>query len=151
MFAGVGPFAVLIGKRHPTVTVYAVDLNPEAYTLLKRNVLLNRVQGNVFPLLGDARQIVRTKLSSVADRVIMNLPESAIEFIDVASKTVKPTGGVVHFYGFVRRPDSVDALKDRFTAAIRASGRRVERFNSARAVRETAPYEQQVVLDARVI
>ena len=150
MFAGVGPFAVLIGKQHANVTVYAVDLNPEAYTLLKRNVLLNRVQGNVFPLLGDARQIVRTKLSSVADRVIMNLPESAIEFIDVTSKAVKPVGGVVHFYGFVRQPNSVDALKDRFAAAIRASGRRVERFNSARAVRETAPYEQQVVLDARV-
>ncbi len=30
LFAGVGPFSVLIGKRNPSVKVYAVDLNPDA-------------------------------------------------------------------------------------------------------------------------
>jgi tRNA (guanine37-N1)-methyltransferase len=151
LFAGVGPFSVLIGKRHPTAKVYALDINPDAYELLKKNVLLNRVQGNVFPMLGDARQIVHDKLAGTADRVIMNLPESASEFVDVACEAVKPEGGVVHFYGFVRLPDTVDNMKSRFADAIEKAGRRVNRFLSARAVRETAPYEQQIVLDALVI
>ena len=38
LFAGVGPFAVLIGKQCPEAKVYAVDLNPEAVELLKVNV-----------------------------------------------------------------------------------------------------------------
>ena len=35
LFAGVGPFSVLIGKRNPAAKVYAVDLNPDAVELLK--------------------------------------------------------------------------------------------------------------------
>jgi tRNA (guanine37-N1)-methyltransferase len=151
LFAGVGPFSVLIAKNHPDVNVYSVDLNPEAFALLKKNVLLNRVQNRVIPMLGDARQIVHDKLSGVADRVIMNLPESASEFVDVACEALKPMGGVVHFYGFVRQPDSADAMKRRFKEAVEKAGKKVEQFISVRTVRETAPYEQQVVLDSRVV
>ncbi len=150
MFAGVGPFSVLIGKKHPSVKVYALDINPEALVFLKKNVLLNRVQDNVFPLLGDARQIVRDRLAGVADRVIMNLPESAIEFVRASCATLKPNGGVLHFYGFVRLPNSMEAFRNCFAAEVEKAGRRVERFLSVKAVRETGPYEQQVVLDAFV-
>jgi len=151
LFAGVGPFSVLIAKRHPTAKVYAVDINPEAFVLLKNNVLINRVQDNVIPLLGDARQIVHEGLSGVADRVIMNLPESASEFIDVACEAIKPEGGVGHFYGFVRLPDSAEAMQSRFAAKVGENRRKVERFLSVREVRDTAPFEQQVVLDAFIV
>ena len=57
LFAGVGPFSVLIGKRNPTVKVYAVDLNPDAVELLNVNVRVNRVENNVYPILADAREI----------------------------------------------------------------------------------------------
>ncbi len=49
LFAGVGPFSVLIGKKNPDVRVYAVDINPEAVELLKVNVRVNRVENRVFP------------------------------------------------------------------------------------------------------
>ncbi len=52
LFAGVGPFSILIAKKNPTVKVYAVDLNPEAVDLLKVNVRVNRVENRVFPILG---------------------------------------------------------------------------------------------------
>ena len=150
LFAGVGPFSVLIAKNHEDVKVYAVDINPDAVELLKKNIRLNRVQNRVIPILGDARQIVEKKLLGVADRVIMNLPENAAEFVDVACKAVKPEGGVVLFYGFVRLPDSVEDMKKRFEESVEKTGRKVERFLSARTVRETAPYESQVVLDAKI-
>ena len=57
LFAGVGPFSVLIAKRNPERKVYAVDINPEAVELLKVNARVNRVENRVFPILGDARQI----------------------------------------------------------------------------------------------
>ncbi len=121
LFAGVGPFSVLIAKKNPKVKVYAVDINPEAVELLKVNVRVNRVENRVFPILGDARQIAANKLKGLADRVIMNLPETAIEFVDAACQAIKPQGGIIHFYAFVRSPDSIENLKLRFSEAVEES------------------------------
>ncbi len=151
LFAGVGPFAVLIAKNHPDATVYAIDINADAVELLKRNIRLNRVENKVHPIVGDAREVVNQKLANVADRVIMNLPETANAFIDVACKAVKPSGGTVHFYGFVRLPDTIEDLKKRFAAAVEKDGRQVEEFAHAKTVRATAPYEWQAVLDAKIL
>jgi len=151
LFAGVGPFSVLIGKRNPTVKIYAVDLNPDAVELLKVNVQVNKVEDRVFPILGDAREIIRTKLKGKADRVIMNLPETAIDFVDAACNAIKPEGGIVHFYGFVRAPDSIENLKQRFSEIVEKNGRQVEKYLYAKNIRETAPFESQIVLDAKIV
>ncbi|XHH07731.1 MAG: class I SAM-dependent methyltransferase family protein [Candidatus Bathyarchaeia archaeon] len=151
LFAGVGPFAIPIAKMCPEAKVYAVDINPDAVELLKINVRVNRVENRVYPLLGDARELAKEKLCGVADRVIMNLPETAIDFVDAACQTLKPSGGVVHFYGFIRKPDTIDDLKKRFSSLVEQQGRKVLAFQCARGVRETAPYEQQVVLDAQIL
>ena len=150
LFAGIGPFAVLFAKLHEDVKVYAVDVNPSAVEFLKRNVRLNRVDGKVHPVLGDARQVVKKRLAGVADRVIMNLPEKALEFVDVACEALKPEGGVVHFYSFVRESDLLKETKLHFVETAEKSGRRVEQFLYSRFVRETAPYEWQAVLDAKI-
>ena len=150
LFAGVGPFSVLIAKKNPDVKVYAVDLNPDAVELLKVNVRVNRVDNRVFPILADARQIAATKLKGSADRVIMNLPETAIDFIDAACEATKPQGGIIHFYAFIRSPDSTENLKQRFTEAVEKAGRKVETFTYAKSIRETAPFESQVVLDGKI-
>jgi len=151
LFAGVGPFSVLIAKRNADVKVYAVDINPEAVELLKRNIRLNRVDTRVVPIQGNARQAVEDKLLGVADRVIMNLPEKALEFVDAACKAVKPSGGIVHYYAFIRLPDSLENAQKRFSEAVEKAGRKVESLLSAKPIRETAPYECQIVLDAKIL
>lgn len=151
LFAGVGPFSILIAKKNPTVNIYAVDLNPEAVKLLKINVRVNRVENRVLTILSDAREIVSLKLKGVADRVIMNLPETAIEFVDAACLAIKPKGGIIHFYAFVRSPDSIENLKIRFNQAVESSGRKVELFLYAKSIRETAPFESQIALDAKIV
>jgi tRNA (guanine37-N1)-methyltransferase len=151
LFAGVGPFSVLIGKRNPTAKIYAVDLNPDAVELLKVNVQINKVEDRVFPILGDAREITRTNLKGKADRVIMNLPETAIDFVDAACNAIKTEGGIVHFYGFVRAPDSIENLEQRFSELVEKNGRQVEKNLYAKNIRETAPFESQVVLDAKIV
>lgn len=150
LFAGVGPFSVLIGKLKPDAKVYAVDLNPDAVELLEVNVRANRVENRVFPILADAREISAGKLKGVADRVIMNLPETAIDFVDAACSAIKPQGGVAHFYCFVRSPDSVENLKQHFTEVVQKNGRTVELFLHTKSIRETAPYESQIVLDVKI-
>lgn len=150
MFAGVGPFAILIAKTHVNVKVYAIDKNPDAVELLRKNVRLNRVNGKVHPIHGDARHVVEQQLRGTADRVIMNLPEKAIEFMETACKALKPQGGVVHFYSFVKGLGDLEDLKVRFVAEVEKHGRTVKQILFSRFVRETAPYEWQAVLDAEI-
>jgi tRNA (guanine37-N1)-methyltransferase len=151
LFAGVGPFSVLIGKKNPKVKVYAVDLNPDAVELLTSNVWVNKIENHVLPILADAREIATTQLEGIADRVIMNLPETAIDFVDAACKAIKTQGGVAHFYGFVRSPDTIENLKHHFSELVEKNGRKVEVFLYSKSIRETAPFESQVVLDAKIV
>jgi tRNA (guanine37-N1)-methyltransferase len=150
LFAGVGPFSIQIARTHENVRVYAVDVNPYAVEFLKKNIRLNRVEDRVCPLLGDAKQVVAKRLSKVADRVIMNLPESAIEFVGVACEALELTGGIVHFYSFINSSDSMQDMKRNFVEAVEKHGRRVEKILFARLVRATAPHEWQAVIDAKV-
>jgi tRNA (guanine37-N1)-methyltransferase len=150
LFAGVGPFAILIAKTHQSVKVYAIDANPDAFKHLKTNIRVNKVFGRVRPFLGDARRVVNEKISGVADRVIMNLPEKAIEFADAACSAIKPEGGIIHFYSFVNKSNSLEATKVHFAEAVEKTGRKVEKVLFSKMVRETAPYEWQAVLDVNI-
>jgi tRNA (guanine37-N1)-methyltransferase len=150
MFAGVGPFAIQIAKKQENVRAYAIDVNPHAVEYLKRNVRLNRVEESVFPGLGDAKQIVKERHLGIADRVIMNLPEKATEFVDAACDALKQIGGIVHFYGFVNSSNTIEDLKLSFKKAVEKTGRKTEGNPFSRLVRATAPYEWQAVLDAEI-
>lgn len=150
MFAGVGPFAIQIAKAHENVKIYAIDLNPQAVECLRRNIRLNKVTGKVYPILGDARQIVDERLSGIADRVIMNLPEKAMDYVDVACKATKPAGGIIHFYSFINAYESIENVKRSFTRSVEKIGRTVDKILLSRCIRETAPHEFQVVLDVRI-
>lgn len=150
LFASVGPFSILIAKTHENVKIYAVDMNPHAVELLKKNIRLNKVYGKVYPLLGDAKQIVKQRLSGVADRVIMNLPERAMEFVDAACEATKPTGGTIQVYSFASVSNPLESIRLRFIEAVEKSGRKVGKLLSSRFVRATAPHEWQIVLDAEI-
>ena len=150
MFAGVGPFSVLIAKRQDNVRVYAIDVNPDAVHLLKRNLKENHVKKKVTPIHGDAKQIIKERLTGVADRVIMNLPERAIEYVDAACEAIKPEGGVIHYYDFTDAPNPLETAKVRLIEAVEKTSRSVEEILLARKVRAIAPYTWQVVVDAEV-
>ncbi|WNZ29896.1 MAG: class I SAM-dependent methyltransferase family protein [Candidatus Bathyarchaeota archaeon] len=151
LFAGVGPFVIPIAKNQKKVHVYAVDVNPDAVSLLEKNVKINRVQEQIVPLLGDARKVVKEQLYQKADRVIMNLPETAVEFVDVACEAIKPDGGVVHYYCFVYdSPKPLETAKTELEQAVKQNNRQVSKYLFAKTVREVAPYAWQVVVDAQI-
>lgn len=151
LFAGVGPFAIQIARAREDVKIYAVDANPYAIEFLKKNVRLNRVENKVSPILGDAAEVVGEKMCGIADRVIMNLPEKAIEFVCASCKALRPAGGVIHFYGFAKASEPLESMEARFAGTVEQCGRKVEKVLFSRLVRATAPYEWQFVLDAQII
>jgi len=150
MFAGIGPFSILTAKKVRNVQVYATDVNPDAVSYLRRNIVVNRVQAKVTPILGDARQIIKERLTGIADRVIMNLPEKAIEYVDVACEALKPEGGIIHYYEFSRAPKPLKTAQSQLIEAIRETPREVKKILSARTVREVAPFTWQVAVDAEI-
>jgi len=150
MFAGVGPFSILIAKKHKKVHVYAVDKNPEAIQLLRKNIAANRVESKITPILGEATQIVAAKLKGSSDRVIMNLPEKAIEYVDTACQAIQRKGGVIHYYEFTSAPEPLETAKNRLLQAVRKSNRKLEEVLHSRIVRGTAPFTWQVVVDAKI-
>lgn len=148
MFTGIGPFALLAAKRQP-VTVYAIDVNEQAIQCLKRSLTLNRLTGEVIPLIGDARKIIQDQLEKKANRVIMNLPHNAFDFLDAAAAAISSNGGIIHFYGVTTESRSLKALCDEVIAELGNFGRKAS-ISSTRIVRPFAPHEDQVVIDLQV-
>jgi tRNA (guanine37-N1)-methyltransferase len=149
MFTGVGPFAIQVAATQRQATVYAIDINPEAVRYLLQNTRINRVRGKVTAILGESRLIITTHLSGVADRVIMNLPGEAGEYLSAACRALKADGGVLHFYTFSDEPDLDEGMLERFASAVMEAGRRVLE-TEVRAVKSTAPHQWQVVVDAKI-
>ncbi len=151
MFAGIGPFALPIAKR-VNATIHAIDINPGAIELLNENITLNKLVGKIHTYCGDSRVVVQKEaLEGIADRVIMNLPGYAIEFVDVACKTIKSEGGIIHFFEFVggdREPE--DIIAEDITREIEKNNRKVEKIIAVRRVRMSAPRQWQMVIDVKI-
>jgi len=107
MFAGVGPFAIMMARHAAPKAVYAIDLNPDAVEYMRRNIDMNRA-GIVVPILGDARTVLPGL--PMSDRIIMNLPHCAIDFLSDAFAKLKG-GGTVHLYHICER-DEIDRAAD---------------------------------------
>jgi len=148
MFAGAGPYSILIAKLQPYSKVYALDINPFAIKYLKENVLGNKVADRVIPTLGDARESSKGVLYNAVDRVVMNLPSEAEHYLDVAAHVLKRTGGQVHFYQFTSRDVSLDSVREHFRQSLLAENRKVQTFTYCKVVREISPSKVQVAIDA---
>ena len=114
MFAGIGPFSLMIaGSRSPRV-IYAIDVNPDAVGYLKENIVANKAE-RVVPVLGDAREEL-AKLEK-ADRIIMNLPHSAWDFLPGAIRSLKP-GGTIHYFEIMEESDLERRLGEMSDVAV---------------------------------
>jgi len=147
LFAGVGPFALEIGKAQPSAKVVGVELNPDAVKYFEENIQLNKL-GNVEAVLGDARKVVEEKFVGWADRIAMPLPKGALEFLEAAFAAAKP-GCVVHFYSMVEKSEGTGGLKEKILEAAKKAGREVE-FIFEKEVRPYSASIVQVVIDFRV-
>ena len=143
MFAGVGPYSVLIARTRTPKAVHAIDANPAAVELLRENVRRNRADVIVHEGHG---QDVLPKLAPV-DRVIMDLPQSAMEFLGAVAASVRE-GGVVNFYTIAERGRLHDAKEEALRLA-RESGRKAEVL-TVRVVRGYSPGKVQLAIDLRV-
>jgi len=150
MFAGVGPFSILIANRLNDVQVHAIDANPEATKLIRENAKMNKVQDRIKVWSGDARVVVQNNLSGIATRVIMNHPSQAREFLEPAYKALSRDGGIVHYYTFAEGLDSESNARKELAAALDNLGWKIEKTIETHKVRGVAPMKWQIAVDAKL-
>jgi tRNA (guanine37-N1)-methyltransferase len=152
MFAGVGCFSVIIAKTVPGTKVYSIDINPTAYQFMIENIRLNRVFGKVHPMLGDSKELVETKLQGTADRVLMPLPEKALEYLPAALSALKKSGGWIHYYDFQHaagKENPTEQTERKVAEKLDSLGIKYQ-FTCSRIIRSTGPNWYQTVLDIQV-
>ena len=143
MFAGVGPYAILIGKQHRRSEVIAMELNRYAYVYLKKNITLNRV-ANVVPVLGDVNKAA-VRYKGYADRIVMPLPNDSYRFLGAVYRVAKRRC-TVHYYAFGGKNDPYTRHLKRIREFFIKRKRGV-RVLSKRIVRTYSPAEVEVVID----
>ena len=109
MFGGVGIFSIIAAKMK-RCTVFNIDINPLAAKLCKKNIVINKLVGNVISIEGDASQVINSQLENKSDRTLMLLPEKSDEFLDSAILSTK-SGGIIHYYSHIHADKKSDAAK----------------------------------------
>ncbi len=133
VFAGVGPFAIPAAKNRGC-TVYANDLNPHSYKYLLENAKSNHVTSKVLAHNLDGREFIKSiskifmdkifmdkiispacdcnKPSVLYSHVLMNLPATAVQFLNVFQGLFSPIPEslrpsiklpVIHCYCFINK------------------------------------------------
>ncbi len=152
MFAGVGCFSILISRQVPTAKIYSIDLNPVAFQFMNKNVCLNRVFEKVLPILGDSKEVIETRLQKIADRVLMPLPEKAIEYLPAALSALKTSGGWIHVHAFehaAKAEDAIGQVKGKVRNSLETSCVSFD-FGVVREVRSIGPNWYQIVADVQI-
>jgi len=141
MFCGVGPFAIMLASTGKPTSVYAIDKNPEAIDYLINNIKLNKING-ISPMLGDAR-ILAPQLPR-PDRIIMNLPHTAIDYLDVALGIVNRRGAI-HLY-VIMEEESRELIRKSIAKLAVAEGRAIS-FKKIHEVHTYSPTQALYCFD----
>ncbi|MGB1585579.1 MAG: class I SAM-dependent methyltransferase [Thermoplasmatota archaeon] len=135
LFGGVAPQGIQLAKQG--AHVISVDLNPAAIELAHQNAATNKV--NVELHCGDARELAKTL--DPADRVIMNLPHGAKDFLAEGAGLTR-AGGVLHHHEILAVADLESRTKE-----LEAIGH----VEHVRHVRAYSAQEAHYVFDLRVL
>ena len=147
MFAGIGPFPIVIAHEK-NVNITAVDINEYAIKYLNENIKLNKLAPNahITAICGDTNEVALNELKGKKfNRLIMNLPGLAPEFLDLAVSLCKD-GGVIHYYEF---SDGFSQGIERAQIACEKQNKEVEILNT-RKVKSSSPGMWHVAIDCKV-
>ena len=156
MFAGVGPFSIQIAKKHD-VQIYAFDINLDAYKYLKENICLNRVESKVFPYNIDTKILLNSdnklanSLKGKVDRIIMNLPEKSLDFLEIACYLIKKSGGIIHNYQFCSKPNPGEQAIKQFSQILTQCKYQIKEIIHVNTVKSYSPISDLISLDVEVI
>ena len=109
MFAGVGPYSILIAKK---TRVWSCELNDAAFRFHLENNRLNKVEERIEMIEGDA-MLLPEELEGEGpfDRILMPHPSQSNLFLPAALSMLAPKG-VVHYYRHMTGRDEDEAERN---------------------------------------
>lgn len=146
MFSGCGPFPLVIAKHSKAKRIVGIELNPVAHDYALRNIAFNKFR-NMEMLLGDVREVV-PKLGKF-DRIVMPLPKTGEEFLDVAFAAGKKNT-VIHFYDFSQEKDFPGQSIGKVGAACKKANLKFKVLESVKCG-AYAPYVYRVCIDFKLL
>ncbi len=158
MFAGVGPYPIVIAKNSQDKKVYSNEINMEANKYYKLNMELNKVKDKVILLNGNiisvANKIKRglavnnKKIPHKFDVIIMPRPQLKDIFLREAFMLSKK-GTRIFYYDFCKE-DEIDLIINKVKFSAKKHKKRIKILKIKKAG-EIAPYKIRVRVDFRVL
>ncbi|MEG9194918.1 MAG: class I SAM-dependent methyltransferase family protein [Candidatus Methanoglobus sp.] len=146
MFAGVGPYAIVIAKLAKPSEVIGIELNSAAVEYFRKNVKLNKAE-NVRIYEGDVNEIV-PRLEGEFDRILMPAPYSAENFVHLLRGKVRK-GGFVHYYTF--ESENFEELLAKKVEGIFLKSGIIAKAVFMRRCGSFAPYVNRYVVDLQYV
>jgi|SRR3989344_1326485 len=146
MFSGCAPYPCVISKNSPAKDIVGIELNKEGHRYGIKNLALNKIK-NAELYCGDVRKVV-PKLKRKFNRVLMPLPRSAEDFLDIALKATKK-GAIVHFYDFIPESEIPEASFNKVRLACAAERKKCKILGLTRCG-QYSPHKYRVCVDFSV-
>ncbi len=147
MFAGVGPYAIVIAKLAKPAEVVGVEINPIAVDYFRKNIKINKVENLVKVYEGDVKEVL-PKIEGKFDRIIMPSPKTAENYVYLIRDKIKKNGWV-HYYTFAGEEEEPN-LGEKIRNIFKKNGIEVE-IERIRACGSYAPRVNRYVADVKVL
>jgi tRNA (guanine37-N1)-methyltransferase len=160
MFAGVGPFPIVIARNSKAGKVYSNEINREANKYAELNIELNKVKDKVVLLPGDIKKVADKLLQSAAaptstpekatyipkkfNTIVMPRPRLKDSFLEEAFMLSKK-GARIYYYDFCK-DDEIDAVVEKVKTEAKRARKRIKILNVKKAG-EIAPYKFRIRVD----
>ena len=149
MFAGVGPFTIVLAKNSKFKKITSIELGKECCKYAEENLLLNHIYSGVEIIQGDVKKIIPKLLKKEKfDVVVMPRPNLKETFLSDALK-VSRKGTLLIYYGF-----SPEAKKQEMVDNLVVEARKLKRKIKIARVLEAgdiAPFEHRYRIEMKVL
>jgi len=146
MFACCGNLSMPIAVNVKPKRIYALELNPLAYSFLLDNIRLNKVSNIICALMIDNHF---WDIEEIADHVLLGfLPRPDKYQISIGIRAITPEGGMLHYHVATKRENKhyeVEYLRD----LIRKNGYKVIKIHTQK-VKGVAPNKIHIVIRAEI-
>ncbi|MGM5481640.1 MAG: class I SAM-dependent methyltransferase [Nanobdellota archaeon] len=146
MFSGAAPYPCVFSKRTEAKEIVGVEINPTGHEYGLENIKKNKCD-NVILHCGDVREVA-PKLDKMFDRIVMPLPKTAEEFLDVTLQVARK-GAIVHLYAFYHVDDFHKAT-DEIDKYCKEAGREYEILDLVKAGQH-APRTYRICVDFKLL
>lgn len=150
MFAGAGPFPIVMAKNSKAKIIYSNEINKEANKYGRLNAELNKLKDKIVFLDGDIKRVA-VKLRNEKKKfsvIVMPRPQLKDSFLKQAFMLSKK-GARIYYYDFCKEEEKQEIVEKIMNEA-KIAGKKIKILKIKNAG-EIAPYRYRIRVDFKVL